>query len=88
MSYLPVNNESALARNRAEAYDFKEINKVLNQRKLNNIVEKEAVFGENARLAEIEDANVVRVNKSIASESTAVRLEDLSLCGDHARRRV
>jgi hypothetical protein len=83
-----MNNEGALARNRAEACDFKEINKVLNQRKLNNIVEREAVFGENARLAEIEDANVVRVNKSIASESTAVRLEDLSLCGDHARRRV
>jgi hypothetical protein len=83
-----MNNEGALAHNRAEAYDFKEINKVLNQRKLDTIADKEAVFGENARLAEIEDANLLRVKKSIASESTTVRLEDLSLCGDHARRRV
>jgi hypothetical protein len=39
-----MNNEGALARNRAEACDFKEINKVLNQRKLDNIADKEAVF--------------------------------------------
>jgi hypothetical protein len=42
---------------------------VLNKRKLDNIPDKEAVSGENARLAEIEDANTLRVNQSIASVS-------------------
>ena len=61
---------------------------MLNKRKLDNIADKEAVLGENARLAEIEDANPLRVKQSIASVSTTVGLEDLSLYGDHARRRV
>jgi hypothetical protein len=61
---------------------------VLNKSKLDNVPDKEAVFDENARLAEIEDANPLRVKQSTASVSTTVGLEDLSLYGDHACRRV
>jgi hypothetical protein len=61
---------------------------VLNTRKLDNIPDKETVFDENARLAESENANPLRVKQSIASVSITVGLEDLSLYGDHARRRV
>ena len=62
-----MNDESALAFDKAKAHNFEEVDKVLNQRESENIAEKEAVFGEDARLAEIEEANLLRGNKSIVS---------------------